>query len=231
MKILYILIFALISATIHAQTSKTITIKPGEQWTNEDVVREFYLLPTFTFGKMYSKDGDSSGGKMNYNLVLEEMQFINEKNDTLSIADPKLVRLLVLDGKRFYYDGVYLQEIANFSTGKLAKRELIKIADRKKIGAMGIANSTGSIESRDVVRDGNIYKLGVNEELVLSRHTQYYFGDRNNRFLPANKKNLIKLFPKQKKEIENFLEQHETDFQVEEHLKNLAGFLKAAAQD
>jgi hypothetical protein len=42
--------------------------------------------------------------------------------------------------------------------------------------------------------DGKTYKLLPREDIVLKKQTQYYFGDKFNHFILANKKNLLRLY-------------------------------------
>jgi hypothetical protein len=63
--------------------------------------------------------------------------------------------------------------------------------------------------------------------VVLTRETYYYFGDKYNQFVPATKKNLMELYPKQRNEIGNYIKEHEVRFQHREDLEKLLQFLAA----
>ena len=82
----------LFSALAYSQTKSDLVIDTTS-----------FLLPKFVDGTMKMKDGNIAGGKMNYNIVLDEMQFISDKNEILSVADPSAVTLVVIGDRKFYY--------------------------------------------------------------------------------------------------------------------------------
>lgn len=95
-----------------AQQEKSYPVKAGEI-PGEVLPKEaIYVLPAFATGTAFLKDGTSSMLRFNYNFLLDEMHFINEKGDTLAIADPLLINSVVIDSMVFYYDKGYLREIS-----------------------------------------------------------------------------------------------------------------------
>ena len=78
MKILLILALCIFCiAKGSAQTEKIYSVKMGEV-PNKVIPREaIYLLPAFTQGTVFFKDGSSSTQRFNYNSLLDEMHFIN----------------------------------------------------------------------------------------------------------------------------------------------------------
>jgi hypothetical protein len=61
----------------------------------------------------------------------------------------------------------------------------------------------------------------LNRDFIFTKETRYYFIDAGKHFIIANKKNLLKLFPKQNAIIETNLQKNEVDFKNEVDLKNL----------
>lgn len=70
------------------------------------------------------------------------------------------------------------------------------------------------------------YNLKVNEELVLIKNVDYYLAGNNDQFIYADKKNVLKLFSKQKNTITTFLEKNLVNFSREEYLVRLFIFLQ-----
>jgi hypothetical protein len=107
----------------------------------------------------------------------------------------------------------------------MALQQRIKFIDEKNIGAFGIPTSTQNIDNYNTLRANNTYSLKVNKDLVFSKEDRYYFREGENNFLVANKKNILKEFPRKKKVIENYLKEHDINYNNEEDLKSLFGYL------
>ncbi|MES1219730.1 MAG: hypothetical protein ABUT20_29790 [Bacteroidota bacterium] len=208
---------------LSAQTLTTITVKAGEDLTG--VYKQMYRFPQFTSGKVYFMNNDSAKGKLNYNMLMKKMQFIDKKGDTLFLSDNNPIRLVAIDTNIFYCNnGECVELLAGFAPAELAVSYRLKFADEQKIGAYGLPTSTQTIDNTKALTDNN-YQLLLNKDLVFTKETQYYFIDAGKNFIAANKKNLPKLFPKQKDIIENYLKQNQVDFKNEKDLKNLFIFL------
>src|SRR5436305_8078222 len=101
------------------------TFSQKEEWTvkaGEDIKESLpdsikFLYPQFTSGLVYFKDGKISKAQLNYNLLVEEMQFIDNGNDT-AIANEATIKFIAIDTDAFYYDKAYLQTIMNTSSVK-----------------------------------------------------------------------------------------------------------------
>ena len=70
-------------------------------------------------------------------------------------------------------------------------------------------------------------KLLVRENLTFSKKTDYFLGDKFNHFVPANKKNLYKVFSKKKIEMDEYLKNSELDLNKEEDLIRLLSYLRS----
>ena len=184
-----------------AQSRQTIRIKPGAD-AKEALLKELYRFPQFLYGKAYFLNGDVSGAKMNYNYLNESMEFINARGDTLAIADAAAVAYVSIGADTFYYDKGFLEKKGGSGKTTVAVKQKLSLADVQKIGALGIPSSTTNIESKESYTDKR-YMLSINEELVFSKQTTYYLRKEAGSFVAATKKNLLKLYPEQKRNIEN----------------------------
>lgn len=230
---LYLLIFVfLLSNFSFAQTSSTIRLKAGDQLSDAPVKSVIYRYPEFVFGKLYTINGDSSGGLMNYNYLAETMQFISPNGDTLAIADEASIRFIDIGGDRFIFSDGYLEVVGDYKFSKLAVKQRLKQGDRQKIGAFGIPTSSGKIESMEEYKGGyGVNKLQINEDLLLTKETQFYFSNKKGNFLPINKKNLAKAFSKERQLIETYFETYQIDLKKEEEVKQLFSFLQTKVSE
>jgi hypothetical protein len=230
MKSLPVLFLILMGYTVlSAQDSTIITIKAG--YKVKDVLREtdIYYYPQFTNGKVFFKDGAKAAGAMNYSRLFDQMLFINPKGDTLALADEKTIKFIVVHPDTFYFDEGYMRLIANDGIVKLAEKQVWVVADVRKIGTHNRPTTTVAVTSFSSYTDGvdaaRSHELILNEDIVLRKETQFYFGDEYNHFVRAGKKKLLLLFPKQQRRIEDYVKENKVNFDSKGDLEKLSKFL------
>jgi hypothetical protein len=180
-----------------------------------------YVLPDFTNGTAFLRDGTSSTQRFNYNYLQDEMQFITEKGDTLTIADPALLKYVQIDTMIFYYDKIFVREIFTAGKYKLAiRQEMVQIADKTR-GAYDAASGASSIKTYGSINSENsqMYQLQVKKDVLFEGIHSYYLVTANNPFLKANRKNFQLLF--EDKSLSNFIKANHINFNNPEDLKTL----------
>ena len=230
MKTLLLLFLILIGYTdLSGQDSTLVTVKAGEKI--EDVLKpsDIYIYPRFIYSKVLFKDGTVSDAYMNYNRLYDQMLFISEKGDTLALTDVKNLEFIVNDWDVFYYSGGYLRLIADDTVIKLAEKQIWVVADVRKMGTHNTPKNTLAITSVGFFSNGQdaakSKELIMNAETLIRKETQYYFGDKFNHFVPASKKRLLNLFPKEELRIENYLKENKVNFDKKDDLEKLCQFL------
>jgi hypothetical protein len=219
------LILLVFCCSAYAQDS-TITIKAGTSFNESVSITDVYEYPQFVSGKVFFIPGDSSGGRLNYNRFLDQMQFIDLKGDTLNIAYPGTIKFIRISNDLFYYDNGYVKLIKDNNTIKLAAKQTLKVSGKNKIGAYNMASTASAIDSyNSMTIDHKNYNLTPKEDFTLTKKTEYYFGDKYNRFVLANKKNILRLYPKQERAITEYLKENNVDFNNREDIEKLLQYL------
>ena len=230
MKPLLLLLLILMGyADLSAQDSTFVTIKAGNRVNDVLTPAEIYYYPEFTSGKVFFRDGSKAMGKMNYTRLFDQMLFISPKGDTLALADEKNIKFITIDQDTFYFDEGYVRLILNKGDVKLAEKQIWVVADVRKIGTHNKATSTVAITSLDSYTDrasrAKSYDLLINEDMLIRKETQYFFGDKYNHFVRSGKKKLLLLFPKEQPGIENYLKENKVDFDKKDDLERIAQFI------
>ena len=213
---------------INAQSRKSFSVNPGKKIVEEIPITEIYKYAEFKLGEVSLKNGTAADVKLNYNSVFGEMQYIDPKNgDTLSLAEEKNIRFIAVERDTFYFDDGWLELIGGTPTVKIARKKLLEITNREKIGAMGIPGFaaietynkfTGSQHMRDLV---------AMEKLVFTEHISYYFGDQFNHFARTNRKGLLKLYGDSNEKIDKWISENKIDLSNEDDLKKLSVYLQS----
>lgn len=211
-----------------AQEAKLIKIKAGEDIQSAVLFADKYRYPQFKEGTVTFFTGTTTAGKLNYNLLLGEMQFISPSSDTLSLANEATIKEIKIGENRFYYDlkNGYLEVREEYQSIKLAIKQSFRVAGIEKIGGYQQSSAVSSIKNYSILANGNssVKRLEAKGDIVLSKEKLYFFIDQNNRFYKANKSNLLKIFVKNKKTIESYIRDESIDFDNEESLKKILLF-------
>jgi len=224
MKVLLLFVLTY-SCSANAQDS-IIIVKAGKSIYESVSKADLYEYPRFVFGKAFFKPGDSATGRMNYNKLAGQMQFIDFKGDTLNIADPRTIKYISINRDLFYFDDGYVKLIKEDNMIKLATKQTIRLAGKEKTGAYNTASSTSSITTySSFTMEGKVYNVVPTEDMILKKQTQYYLGDKYNHFTLANKKNLLRLFSKQNAALTAYLKENDVDFTNREDLEKLLQYL------
>jgi hypothetical protein len=228
-EILLLFIILVGHSDLPAQDSTIVSIKAGYRVKEVLSPSQIYYYPQFIYGKVFLKDGSRAGAKLNYTRLYDQMLFIDPKGDTLALADEKTIKFIVVDKDTLYFDEGYVRLISNYGEVKLAEKQLWVVADVRKMGTHDTPKNTVAITSVGNLADpagrAKSYDFLLNEDIIIKKEIQYYFGDEYNHFARASKKRLLLLFPKDQPGIENYLKENKVDFDNKSDLEKLAQFL------
>ena len=210
-----------------AQNGKSYKVQPGEKVTQAIPSEVIYEYPGFEVGTAQFKNGKSGMAKMNYNHLLKEMEFINDKLDTIPLDGAESMHYITLAKDTFYFDKVYLRQISNRNGIKLMVNQSLQLSNRQKIGGFGELNG-GSVEVKEQVSSNAsmLRTLVTKEILTFTEYKAYYFGDRFNHFKLASRKNVMDMFGKGKPGLEKFLDDIHLNYYDEADINKLAAYLQ-----
>lgn len=229
MKAPLLLLFILVGySNLKAQDSTFVTIKAGSRIKDVLAATDIFFCPEFISGSVFFKNGIVANAKMNYDNLADQMLFIDPKGDTLALDAEKTIKFIALGKDTFYYFDGYVRLVASNSIVKLAERKTWEVADIRKIGSHDRQAKTYAVTSFITLTNGygKAYDLILNEDIVLRKKAQYYFGNNYNSFVPATKKNLLSFFPKQENILVKYLKEDHVNFNEKHDLEKLAQFLE-----
>lgn len=200
--------------SLSAQKIETIRLKGNE--AADFITKAEYKFPTFTRAKVFLKDGEIASARLNFDYFSQVMKYIDEKGDTLAIANEDDINYISSAIDTFFYQNKYYEWIASSASARLAVRRTYKLLDREKVGAYGTSSPAHNVESHSAILGITKLDLDINEELVFSKETTYYISSTKGHFVEANKKNISKLFPR--RGIEDYINQNKLNLNKEKDL-------------
>jgi len=224
MRVVCCIFSILLSVAVTAQRLKTYTVPAGVEVKEVVPANEIYQFPQFVQGLVIFKDGTSAPGRLNYNRLIAEIQFIDPKGDTLSLANEQMIRTAIIGTDTFYYSDGYVRQLAGGSRVKIGERIAFKEYIQKP-GAYGFSSATTATNNLSVLLNRRSVDLNVSQELVLVKNTNYLVGDKFNAFVVAEKNVILKMFPDNRSAIEDFIEKNKISFIKPDHMVQLGKFL------
>jgi hypothetical protein len=220
--IIALVIFIL--SSLHGQYFKAITVESGTPVYEKFPLGVRYLYPQFTDGEVVMRTGTVSSSKLNFNLLLGELEFISNK-DTLMIARKKDLNIVTVSQDTFIYRSGYLKLIHS-GIVKVLVRDKYKLTDIVKKGAMGAPNRNSAIDSYTAIpTDKQLLALVPSEDLVFRRTLEFYILTSDGDLVDFRKKNIMELYPKNENEIQKFLKTNKINFEEQADVIKLADFL------
>jgi hypothetical protein len=213
------------------QRKKFVTVQSGNNIMDVLPRAEIFLYPEFRSGKVFLRNSAGTEARLNYSRLVDEMHFIDQTGDTVALDNENNVKYLAVGRDTFFYDNGYLRLISSGIFVKLAMKDVWVISQTRQRGAYNSTNnSVGMLSFKSVEEGGRLYDLVVDEDIILKKEEKYYFVDNFNRFVVANKTNLLLLFPKEQQRIGSYLKEHRINFKSRADLEKTVQFLEQTFQ-
>lgn len=154
--LLFFLGLGLASGSLRAQPD-LIRVKDGPDLTKMLPNHQKYQYPEFIPGQVIYATGQSATARLNYNLLLGEMQFIQPAGDTLSLAAEYTIKYIAIQTDTFYYapKNGYLRVTAYYHPVKLAVKQSLVNLPAYKVGAYEQASAVSAIRQYSTYTDQN----------------------------------------------------------------------------
>jgi hypothetical protein len=210
----------------YSQTPNSYKVKAGDDPTKVIPINGRYRYPEFRDGYLYYvTDKLSTIRKLNYNIMVSEVRYIDDKGDTLTIMDDQAV-IYVQIGRDFYYHDLlygYFEILSNDEHVKLVSQQELRMLRREMV------ENNGYMETTSIANNYTSTKYSVrsptrniqNEDVVYHMVTTYYLVGRDRTMVRASRLGFLKMFGNQRDEILAYLKQNDVNFRREDDLTRL----------
>ena len=163
----------------------------------------YYLMPSFGEGTVYFRGQAPAQGQLNICALDNTLRFIDPEGKELAANNPENILRVQIDTVVFIYNKevFYRQYPVSWDSG-VALRRNVRIMTDAKPAAYGGTSMTSSVrEYSSVYADGITHKLEGRTDYPYDVQDRVYIY-KGDTIYPLNKKNLKKLYPEKKDEIE-----------------------------
>jgi hypothetical protein len=186
------------------------------------------LFPQFEQGVVIFKDGARTPASLNYNMMLQQMLFLEADSTIMAISGPLEIRVIVIGERRFLpvsSKGVFYEEIPAGENSFLVIRRATRLSQGKAV-AYGGYSHTSSVATYDSWSDNmrTSIKLNPDEKFKLEIQYTYYLksGNSKKKFFSAN--TLGKLFKGRELAIREFANERSINFSKVDDVARIVEF-------
>ena len=226
MKLLLLVISLLIPA-------KSVQIIPKEIQEGLSSVQRYnghYQFPEFREGNVYFKGGQVTKTRLNYSYRSGEVVYLNSRGDTLLITNKERIKQITIGDHVFYArasDGDFLW-VAGDNKNLLVQKTQFEIrGDRSSSSVQKyIASASHDVPNSLLLgkQGGEFYWQNNSSGHDYQVKTNYFLIDENNRLHIANTAGFLKIYWRNKKDLEAHIKYANVNFREESSLKNLLKF-------
>ncbi|MGV3528083.1 MAG: hypothetical protein ACO1OO_04240 [Flavisolibacter sp.] len=201
---------------------------PGNDVYVNVAAKDVFYYSSFRSASILYRNGKTAKGLLNYNRFSGNFECLNEKGDTLPLAEPPTVRFVVIGADSFCFDREFLMLLKTTSNLKLAVSFGIEhLEDQPQAGLRFSSIETESDGFRGLFYSWKTYQTARLGHPSFAKTIQFYFGDRYNHFLPADRGNLMEMFPGYERQIRSFCKTRKIDFDSRQDLDTIVDFINS----
>ncbi len=178
-----------------SQQPQRVLIIEGETVLNDALdFKTQYLTESFQEGSVFYIDGTRSTGKLNYNLLVDEIHFIDQNNEIKALANQKDITNITIGNRVFRYSPKigYAEEIVSNKANLLLKRKVNVITETRYTGAYGTTTHSTNVRPVDNFNlfRGTTHRFDADgTETARIKYSEDFFLELRGKIYPFNKVN------------------------------------------
>lgn len=184
-----------------------------------------YLYDSFSIGEVLMKDGKVQPAVMNYNTVTDKLIF-EQNGQLLELSNLFTVDTIYLkDTKFIVIDNAFYEVIDTSSIPILIQHKGKLQQPKKEVGFGGTSDVASSHNISIVQMDGNYYNLPLPTNFKVTIDPIYSLMKDGKIVKFSSVRNLQKLFPEKKNEIQKFVKDGKLKFNNREDIEKIISFI------
>ena len=219
------ILILLIHGTIYCQETQQLSIAGGTPVNSVLKPEMQNVFPNFTNGEVLFLNHQIVKGKFNYNFLVDEIQFPNEKGEVLALSNPTEISLVTIEKKVFMYLSKGYYEILESGKCSLLLKRKCKILYYGKKGAYGQTAHGASIDQYSSLSiNGSVTQVNTEKEAIAKIDYSHFLLIGKKLIAAENEKGFVKAFSKNKSQVTQYIHEFPVDFTKNEDLIRLTKF-------
>lgn len=223
--VLSFVLFVLVHLSLYAQTG-IVKVTEGKVTEGQFYFDKVLVYDNFKEGRVTFSDGNFYTGPLNINVRTQSLRMISSEGDTILLnSEPNVVA--VSAGRDMFrkINNYYLQLLNINNDVYLGLLRKMVIGKEMLEGAYGGVSQVASVSKMSSIEDGTRLDKYSGSSLMHYDYHEMIYLVRGNKTYPATKKNFIKYFPDQKREINEYIKQKGFSFANNHNVVELFNYL------
>lgn len=215
----------LANATVWGQASQTIIVR-NNKVAASDIAPEYQqIFPGFRDATIIYKGMAPIKCQANYNFLLDEIHFLNEKGEKLAISNPIDLTQVIIDNRVFIFTPKGYVEVIEKGDIWLVYKWSCVFTGKTKEGAYGIKKDTpGIYQMNRISFDSREWNMDVDQEAITFVEVKPYLKSKGKLIHANSLHSFIKAFGKDKFTIKEYAEHNDIDLNKEADLRKFVKF-------
>lgn len=191
---------------------------------NQNSGGEHYLFPDFREAEVFLHTGKTQHIQLNYNLLTEEMVFV-QNGQFLAISNPETLDSIRIEDRKFVQIKEHFFEQIGDHPVPLLIRHKKKLLPTGKSTGFGTSQTTAVDNITNIVSTGKVYELKLQGDFTLMPESSFHILYNNELHRFNNYREISKIFPGQAPALKQFLKSEKIDFAHQDDVKRVLDFL------
>jgi len=207
------------------QTPQKIIVKDN-QASSEMINPELQqIFPDFQNGSIHYKGKRPIECRLNYNFLLDEILFLNEKGEKMALANPQDVSKVIISDRTFIPTAKGYVEVIEDGEISLVYKWICRISKVGKKGALGLSTDAPSVYQMNRFSfDAREWKIAVDEEALAAVEVRPYLKINSKLIQITGVKSFMKAFRGEETKLSQYLDQNPVDIKKEADLRRLTRY-------
>ncbi|MDQ2720205.1 MAG: hypothetical protein M3Z26_10680 [Bacteroidota bacterium] len=191
------------------------------QHVNSGVQLTHYVFNEFANGTVTMKSGETFNRHLNYNILTNEMIF-NSDGKYMAIASPENVDTVNINDRKFIYlNNKFFEMLVNSNIPLLLEFTSSINEPGVSTGYGVTSTTTASTSYKSLVNSGGAYELKLPDGFTVTPGYNYWIKKDGVLLKAGSAKQLIKIFPEKKIQIEELIKKNQTSFSKRDDIISL----------
>lgn len=223
-KMLILYVFLIAPVFMYAQGNQKVLIKNNTVRSGQ-LNHEFQqIFPDFRNARVVYKGLSPIRCKANYNFLLDEIHYLNEKGDTMAIANPQDLSYVMIEDRMFIPNQKGFYEVIEKGNVSLVYKWVCRIRSVSREGALGIStDAPGVYQMNRISFDSREWNMKVNEDALASVEVIPYLKTKSRMIAVTGEGSYLKAYHN-KEPLRKYLDNNPVDFHKEADLRRLSVF-------
>jgi len=192
-----------------------------------------FFYDEFRLGTVFFSEGTPVNANLNYNFVLQKMQFLNHQDNNAIlnlVRQPNLTHIEIGNDIFVPIGDQGFAHVIQDGPITLLKRKRVDVIRKRGEGAYGAPTSTSAVYTPTSLRtstiSGHQSVQSFNEFPPQTNYTvrTHFFLMKDNKVHSASRRNFLRIYDEVKLQLEIFLRENNVDFRNEQHLRSLTRY-------